>query len=146
MSGRHESFRGTLRRSLEIEKGLEKHAVRLSKWLWPWHETKLIFVIGCLAMLDFASTYAFLRLSPNIDVYESGPLAAWALQSAGFIGLFFFDVLAVGIISALALTVRYIVTRVGFAGYGRAAFVLMLTPYVIVTMAVIFNNIVITFL
>jgi len=131
---------------VEIERGLEKHFVRLSKMLWPWREAKLIIVTGCLTILDFASTYAFLRLRPGTDVYESGALAAWALHNGGFAGLFVFDVLAVSIISGLALLVRYVVTKVGFAGYGRAAFVLMLTPYVIVTMAVIFNNIVITFI
>ena len=118
MSDRRESFRDKLHRSLEIERGWEKHFVRFSRILWPWRETWLILVIGCLAMLDFASTYAFLKLRPNEYFVEGGWFAGWALHHGGFLGLFAFDILAVGIISGLALMVRYIVTRVGFAGYG----------------------------
>ena len=145
MSDRRESFREKLDRSLEIEKGWEKHFVRFSKILWPWRETRLIIVVGCVVILDFASTWAFLKLSPNI-VIEGGPLAGRVLNSGGFGGLFAFDILSVGLITGLALLVRYIVTRVGFAGYARTAFVLMLIPYVIVTIGVIFNNIVIAFM
>jgi len=140
------SIKEMIQRSVIIEKGLERHAVTLSKWLWPWREAKLIIVIACLAMLDYVSTYAFLRLSVNNNVYESGPLASWALQNGGFGGLLLIDVLAVATVSMIAIGVRYVLKRLGFEGYGRTAFVLMLVPYVIVTMAVIFNNIVITFL
>ena len=140
------SAKERFQRNLEIERGLEKYAVTFSRWLWPWREAKLIIFISCLAALDYASTYAFLKLSVNTDVYESGPLASWALQNGGFGVLFLIDVLAVTVISAVAIGIRYFLERVGFEGYGRTAFVLMLIPYLIVTMAAIFNNIVITFI
>ena len=146
MFRKYGSVKEMFQRSMIIERGLERYAVTLSKWLWPWREAKLIIVIACLAVLDYASTYAFLRLSVNSNVYESGPLASWALQNSGFIGLFLIDMLAVAVISMLSLGIRYVFTRLGFEGYGRAAFVLILIPYVIVTMAAIFNNVVITFL
>lgn len=140
------SFREMRERSVAIEKGLEKHFTRFSRWLWPWRETKLVFVIVCLAVLDFASTYAFLRLSVSDSVYESGPMANWALENGGFIGLFIADILAVTVISAVAFGVRSLLSRFGYDGYGRTAFVLMLVPYMVVTLPVIFNNVVITFL
>ncbi len=135
-------IRWTIRR----DRGLERHAVVVSRWLWPWRESKLIILVGCLAVLDYISTYAFLTLSPNNNVYESGLIASWALQKDGFRGLFLADILAVITVFAVAISARFIYVKSGFAGFGRAAFVVMLTPYVIVTMAVIFNNIALTFL
>lgn len=135
-------IRWTIRR----DRGLERHAVVVSRWLWPWRESKLIILVGCLAVLDYISTYAFLTLSPNNNVYESGLIASWALQKDGFRGLLLADILAVITVFAVAISARFIYVKSGFAGFGRAAFVVMLTPYVIVTMAVIYNNIVLTFL
>ncbi len=135
-------IRWTIRR----DRGLERHAVVVSRWLWPWRESKLIILVGCLAVLDYISTYAFLTLSPNNNVYESGLIASWALQKDGFRGLLLADILAVITVFAVAISARFIYVKSGFAGFGRAAFVVMLTPYVIVTMAVISNNIVLTFL
>ena len=135
-------IRWTIRR----DRGLERHAVVVSRWLWPWRESKLIILVGCLAVLDYISTYAFLTLSPNNNVYESGLIASWALQKDGFKGLLLADILAVITVFAVAISARFIYVKSGFAGFGRAAFVVMLTPYVIVAMAVIFNNIVLTFL
>ncbi len=135
-------IRWTIRR----DRGLERHAVVVSRWLWPWRESKLIILVGCLAVLDYISTYAFLTLSPNNNVYESGLIASWALQKDRFRGLLFADILAVITVFAVAISARFIYVKSGFAGFGRAAFVVMLTPYVIVIMVVIFNNIVLTFL
>ena len=135
-------FRWTIRR----DRGLERHAVVVSRWLWPWRESQLIILVGCLAMLDYVSTYAFLMLNPNNNVYESGLIASWALQRDGFRGLLLVDIFAVITVFAVAIGTRFIYVESGFAGFGRAAFVVMLTPYVIVTMPVIFNNIVLTFL
>jgi len=85
-------------------------------------------------------------LNTNNNVYESGLIANWALQKDGFRGLLLADILAIITVFTIAISARFIYAKSGFAGFGRAAFVVMLTPYVIVTMAVIFNNIVLTFL
>ena len=69
-----------------------------------------------------------------------------AVLNGGLIGLFVVDIFAVITISAMAIGARYIFTKLGFGGYGRAAFVLMLIPYGIVAIIAIFNNIVITLL
>ncbi|MFC2012439.1 hypothetical protein ACFLVU_04850 [Chloroflexota bacterium] len=137
-------YRWTVKRDM----GLERHAVVISRWLWPWRESKLIILVGCLAVLDYISTYAFLTISPNnnVNVYESGLIASWALQKDGFRGLLLVDIFAVITVFAVAISARLIYVKSGFAGFGRAAFVVMLTPYVIVTMAVIVNNIVLMFL
>jgi len=103
-------------------------------------------MVTCLAVLDFASTCIFLKLNANNRIYESGPLANWALLNGGLIGLLVVDIFAVITISAMAIGARYIFTKLGFEGYGRAAFVLMLIPYGIVAVIAIFNNIVITVL
>ena len=118
----------------------------VSRWLWPWRESKLITLVACLAVLDYFSTYAFLRLSGSNNVYESGLLASWALQEGGFKALLLVDILAVITAFMIAISARFVYVKFGFGGFGRAAFVVMLTPYVIVTTAVIFNNIVLTFL
>ena len=135
-------IRWTIRR----DRGLERHAVVVSRWLWPWRESKLLILVCCLAVLDYISTYAFLTLNASNNVYESGLIASWALQKYGFRGLLLADILAVITVFAVAISARVIYVKSGFAGFGRAAFVVMLTPYVIVTMAVVFNNIVLTFL
>ncbi|MFC2035151.1 hypothetical protein ACFLUJ_03395 [Chloroflexota bacterium] len=135
-----------IRWSIKRDRGFEKHAVVVSRWLWPWQESKLMILVVCLAVLDYISTYAFLRLSGNNNVYESGVIAGWALQKDGFRGLFIVDVLAVITVFAIAISARYIYKKLGFGGFGRAAFVAMLIPYIIVTMAAIFNNISLTLL
>lgn len=53
---------------------------------------------------------------------------------------------AVSALLLIAFAVRLLYSKFGFNGFGRTAFVLVLIPYVVVTMAVIFNNIVLTFL
>ena len=135
-------IRWTIRR----DRGLERHAVVVSRWLWPWRESKLLILVCCLSVLDYFSTYAFLTLNASNNVYESGLIANWALQKDGFRGLLLADILAVITVFAVAISARFIYVKSGFAGFGRAAFIVMLTPYVIVTMAVVFNNIVLTFL
>ena len=64
----------------------------------------------------------------------------------GFTGLFLVDVVAASALLLLAVTIRFLHSKFGFKGFGRTAFVVMLVPYVVVTMAVVFNNIVLTFL
>ena len=58
--------------------------------------------VGLLAMLDYGSTFAFLRFSGNSDVYESSLMASWALERNGFKGLLLADLLAVAAFSASA--------------------------------------------
>ncbi len=53
---------------------------RLSWRLWPWHEAWLVRCVALLPALDFLSTYVLLELANKRYVYESGPLASWALQ------------------------------------------------------------------
>jgi hypothetical protein len=97
-------------------------------------------------MLDYLSTFAALELSGNKYLYEGGPLANWALQTAGFAGLFLFNIFIISALLLTALTIRFLHFKFGFEGFGRAAFVVMLAPYVVVTMAAIFNNVLLTFL
>ena len=135
-----------VRKSIERDRGRERYVEAMSKLLWPWRESRLIILVCFLALLDYVSTYAFLELSGNNNVYESGPIASWALQINGFEGLLMVDILAITALLIIAISVRLIYTNFGFRSFGRAAFVVVLTPYVIVTMAVIYNNVVLTFL
>ncbi|MFC1937143.1 hypothetical protein ACFLWY_01130 [Chloroflexota bacterium] len=133
-------------RSIERDRARERYVEALSRSLWPWGEWRLLAIVSLLFILDYASTYAFLELSGSKDVYEGGLLASRALQMGGFTGLLLFDVAAASTLLLAAIAVRHLYSRFGFIGFGRAAFVMVLVPYVVITMAVIFNNIVLTFL
>jgi hypothetical protein len=111
-----------------------------SKKLWPWSETKLIFLICLLAVLDFISTYAFLTFG-NPQVVEGGLIAGWALQTGGFLKLLLVDLGFITILILLAFHIRSIYSKNGFQGLGRTAFVFLLIPYFIVVMAVVYNNV-----
>lgn len=138
--------KGTVRKSLERDRSSERYMEAASRSLWPWRESRLLAFVGLVAVLDYASTYAVLELSGKAHVYESGPLASWALQMGGFTGLFLFDIAAAGTLLLAAVTIRALHYRFGFKGFGRAAFVVVLVPYTVITMAAIFNNVVLTFL
>ena len=138
--------KGTVRKSLERDRSNEQYMETASRSLWPWGESRLLVLVGFLAVLDYVSTYAVLELSGRSDVYEGGPLASWALQTGGFARLFWIDLAATSTLLLAAITIRFLHSRFGFKGFGRIAFVVMLVPYVVVTMAVVFNNIVLTFL
>ena len=135
-----------IRKSIARDKALEKQFEEASINLWPWRETKLIWLVCVLIMLDFISTYAFLELSGNPKLDEKGSLASWALDTGGFLFLLLIDFVAVGILIGLAIAFRKAFMRQGFAGYARASFVFMLLPYSVVTFAIVFNNIVLTFI
>jgi hypothetical protein len=135
-----------VRKSIERDRGKERHVESISRALWPWRESLLIILVSFLAMLDYISTYAFLELSGNNNFHESGLIARWALNVNGFKGLLLVDFFAVPALIIIAISARFIYTTVGFRGFGRAAFVVVLTPYVIATMAAIYNNVVLTFL
>jgi hypothetical protein len=138
--------RERLRRSLERDRSLERHFEALSHRLWPWRLSLLVWVVVLLAVLDHASTYALLELSGNRQVYESGLLARWALRLGGFEVLLIVDIAAAGVLSFTAVLVRHLYSRYGFAGFGRAAFVLLLVPYAVIAMAAIYNNLLLTLL
>jgi hypothetical protein len=140
------SVKDLVRKNLERDRSREPYVEAASRSLWPWREVWLIGLVSLLFVLDFASTYAALELNGNKYVYEGGPLARWALEMGGFPGLFWVDLAAAGVLLLLAITVRFLHIKFGFKGFGRTAFVFILIPYVVVTMAAIFNNIVLTFL
>ena len=134
------------RKNRERERSIEPRLEAASRSLWPWQESRLLGLVCCVAALDYVSTYAFLELSGNTQLYEGGPLAAWALQKGGFMGLLLVDIAAASVLLLTAITLRSLHSKFGFKGYGRTAFVLILVPYVVVTMAAIFNNIALTFI
>jgi hypothetical protein len=125
---------------LNRERAIERLMESFAKKLWPWSESKLIFLICLLAVLDFVSTYAFLTFG-NPQVIEGGLLAAWALQTGGFLKLFLLDLVFITILILLATHLREIYSKFGFQGLGHTAFVFLLVPYFIVIMAVVYNNI-----
>jgi hypothetical protein len=134
------------RKSLERDRSREPYVEALSRSLWPWRESQLLLLVSLLLILDYISTYAALKLSGNNYVYEGGPLASWALKTGGFTGLLLTDLAAVTILLLAAVTIRFLYSRFGFKGLARTAFVVVLVPYVVITMAAIFNNILLTFL
>jgi hypothetical protein len=143
--GVSKSFSAVMDKSREIDRGFGRYAEKLSRYIWPWRELWLLAVVGVLISLDYASTYAMLELNRNKDIYESGPLAAWALQMGGFYYLLLIDIVAASILSLLALIVRYFYTKHGYTGYARAAFVIVLAPYIIFTIGAVINNIILQF-
>lgn len=146
MRGVFRLARGIVKRSIERDRSSEPYVEALSRSLWPWRETWLLALVCLLALLDYVSTYAVLEFSGNEYVYEGGPLASWALQVGGFSWLFLVDIAAASVLLLVAITIRSIHSKFGFRGFGRTAFVFVLTPYVVITMAAIFNNIALTFL
>lgn len=139
-------LRKQIRKSIARDKALEHRFESASRKLWPWRESKLTWLVSVLVLLDFISTYTFLKLSGNSLIYEGGLLASWSLRFGGLLFLLLVDILAVGSLVGLAIASRHIFTRRGFYGYGRTSFVFTLLPYAVVTFAVVFNNIVLTFI
>jgi len=138
--------KGMVRKSLERDRSSEWYVEALSRSLWPWRESRLLAFVSFLAVLDYVSTYAALELSGNTYVYESGLLVSWALQMGGFTRLFLVDMVTVSLLLLAAVTIRFLHYKFGFKGFGRAAFVVVLVPYAVITMAAVFNNIVLTFI
>ena len=127
------------------DRSFDRPVEAFSRLLWPIRERWLLVVVFSLCLLDYASTYAALELSGNANVHEAGPLAGWALDTGGFAFLFVVDLAAAGTLSLVALAARYLYTRAGFRGYGRAAFVVALAAYVVRTAIVVINNLVVGF-
>jgi len=141
-----ELIKNRLRRSIEIERTLERPFEKLSRILWPWSESKLVLFISLMAILDYISTYTALELSRNNQVAEVGLVAKWALQTGGSSELFFVEMTAMVVLILLAMGARLLYTRLGFPGFGRTAFVFLLIPYALIIIAVVFNNILVAFL
>jgi hypothetical protein len=129
-------------KSRETDRGLDRHVERLSRFIWPARETWLLVVVGFLILLDYTSTYIALQ---NANMYEDGPLAAWALRMGGFPLLLLVDIAAAGVLSSVAIVARFLYRRAGCKGYGRAAFVIILAPYIVRTVYVVINNIILGF-
>jgi len=141
-----DGLRNRLRNHFEQERSLERPIEAFSRALWPYPESKLVFYISILAVLDFVSTFTALELSGNGQVAEVGLLAKWALQTGGFPGLLLMDVVSIGMLTCMATGAKSLYTRLGFVGFGRAAFVFLLFPYFVFVIAVIINNVLLTFL
>ena len=135
-----------LRKAKERDRRAERYVEAASRFLWRWQEPWLLALVYFVALLDYASTYAILALSEKSYLNEAGSLARWALDKGGFAGLFLADLAAVFAISLVAITLRFILFRFGFRGFGRAAFVFLLVPYAVVAMVAVINNLVLAYL
>jgi len=135
-----------LRKATERDRRAERYVETASRFLWRWREPWLLVFVAFVALLDYASTYAILALSGKSYLNEAGSLASWALDKGGFAGLFLADLAAVFAISLVAITLRFVLFRFGFRGFGRAAFVFLLIPYAVVAMVAVINNLVLAYL
>jgi hypothetical protein len=93
--------------------------------------------------LDCTSTYAALKLSGK-NLSEAGTIGKWALTRVGFPGLFVIEMASVGFLILLAAGAKSMYTRLGFAGFGRAAWVFILAPSFVAILAAVLNNVILT--
>jgi hypothetical protein len=135
-----------MRKAVERDRRAERYMETASRFLWRWREPWLLVFVAFVALLDYASTYAILALSGKSYLNEAGSLASWALDKGGFAGLFLADMAAVLAISLVAITLRFVLFRFGFRGFGRAAFVFLLVPYAVVAMVAVINNLILAYL
>ena len=138
-------MRDLFEKSVERDRGADPRVGAISRFLWPWRESRLLFLVGCMVALDFTSTFVAMELSGSDLIGEGGRLANWALDTGGFAGLFLFDVAAVVTMFAVAFAARRLYLRSGYAGFARTAFVVALLPYGISTAGAVFNNIMLAF-
>ena len=137
-------LKGRFSRSLAKDKAIEPRFEAVSRFIWPWPELRLVFMVCSLAVLDFVSTYAGLKLSQKADVFERGLISGWAIRMGGFAGLFLVNLSIIVAILLVAFGARFFYNKIGFKGLGRAAFVVVLLPYVIVATGVVFSNVIIS--
>ena len=135
-----------IRKSLERDRSLERHVGKWSRIIWPWHHSWLIPLVALLAALDLISTYLLLEVSGKVNVYESGPLASWALRRGGFNGLYIMDAMAVGLLCLIATTARFFYARLGLEGYARISYVAVLVPYAVAALVAVVNNLLLVFI
>ncbi len=138
-------MRDMLEKSVARDRGADPHVGAISRFIWPWRESRLLFLVGCLAALDFTSTFVAIEISGSEFIGEGGRLANWALDTAGFGGLLLFDVAAAVAMFAVAFAARHLYARRGYTGFARIAFVIALLPYAISTAGAVFNNIMLAF-
>ena len=115
-------------RSFHRAQSIERHVAAVSRFIWPWQDSWLLPLVALLAALDLVSTYALLELSGKTHVYESGPLARWALQIGGFNGLYVMNAVAVGFLCVIATSARLFYVRCGLNGFARTAYVAVWSP------------------
>lgn len=140
-----ESLRNMKNRSVELEHSWDRNFASFSRFLWPWHESRLAIFVIIGAVLDYTSTYVAFKFGNN-KVTEAGLIAKWGLRTGGFVKLLFIDLCLLGGLLLLSTGARYLYNKLGLPGYGRAVFVLVLIPYAALILAVIFNNIFVSFL
>ena len=133
-------------RSIGRGRAVEGLVARLSTIVWPWRLGWLVPLVALLAALDLISTYLLLEHSGKTYVYESGPLAAWALNKGGYNSLYVTNALGVGFLCAVAVGVSRLYTPLGLTGFARAAYVIALVPYAVATFAAVTNNVVLALL
>ena len=133
-------------RSIRRGRTAERFVTQLSRIVWPWRLGWLVPLVALLAALDLISTYLLLEHSGKTYVYESGPLAAWALTKGGYNSLYIANALGVGFLCAVAIGVSRLYARLGLEGFARAAYVLALVPYAIAAFVAVANNVVLTLL
>ncbi len=138
--------RERLRKGRERDRAMEQHVEAFSRRLWPWRLSLLVWVVILVAVLDHASTFALLELSGKPHFSEGGLVASWALRIGGFRMLLLVDIAAALLLSGTAVLARHLYSRYGFAGFGRAAFVLLLVPYAVIALAAVYNNLLLRFL
>jgi len=132
--------------SIKREQKLQRPIEAFARLLWPYSESKLIFYVVVMAIMDFVSTFIALALSGNDQIGEAGLLARWALRTGGFPRLLLADIVLIGTLVCLAICSRALYKRAGFAGFGKAAFIFLLVPYLVVIMGVVVNNTLLIFL
>lgn len=138
-------MRDMFEKSVARDRGADPHVGAVSRFIWPWRESRLLFLVGCMVALDFTSTFVAIELSGSESIGEGGRLANWALATGGFAGLFLFDVVAASTMFGVALAARHLYSRSGYTGFARIAFVVALLPYAISTAGAVFNNVMLAF-
>ena len=133
-------------RSIGRGRAVEGLVGRLSRIVWPWRLGWLVPLVALLAALDLISTYLLLEHSGKTYVYESGPLAAWALEAGGYNSLYIANALGVGFLVGVAVATSRLYTRLGLIGFARAAYVVALVPYAVASFVAVTNNVVLTLL
>jgi hypothetical protein len=135
-------LRQRLEKGREKERKLERPIEAFSRVLWPFPESRLILFVSLMATLDYASTFLALELSGNPGISEMGLIAKGVLDNGGFPLLLLVDALFVAALVGLAFGIQYLYKRMGYSGFGRAAFVFLLVPYFAFTIVVVANNLV----
>ncbi|HEX9897436.1 MAG TPA: hypothetical protein VGA85_07270 [Dehalococcoidales bacterium] len=134
------------RENIERERSLDRPLEAISRVLWPYPESKLIFYVSLLAVLDYLSTFIALELSGKGQLSEVGLLANWALETGGFPRLLFVDAAVIFSLICVAINAKSIYTRLGLRGFARAAFAFLLVPYFVFIMGAVVNNVLVAFL